>query len=60
MQAQSGDTVASIASSFGLYAPDFQTLNSDLITSPLSVGTFLRLPPWDETVCPDPGSDGER
>ena len=59
MQVQSGDTVASIAASFGLYSPDFQTLNADLIATPLSVGTFLRLPPWNTSVCPDPGSNCE-
>ena len=57
-QVQQGDTEASIAASFGLYTPDFVSLNSDLYngTGPLSVGTYLRLPPWNETICPDPGS----
>eukprot|EP00887_Chlorella_sp_A99_P006876 scaffold2.g6876.t1 len=58
-QVQTGDTLASIASSFGLYTPDLATLNSDIYsgTGPLAVGTYLRLPPWNDATCADPGSD---
>ncbi|KAL4424132.1 hypothetical protein ABPG75_001433 [Micractinium tetrahymenae] len=57
-QIQSGDTMNSIASTFGIYAQDLQTLNADLINGVLQVGKFIRLPPWAPS-CPDPDSEAQ-
>jgi len=58
---QIGDTLQSIASTFGIYSQYLEELNKDTITpgQPLSAGTQLRLPPWDEKTCKDSGSPGQ-
>jgi len=53
---QQGDTLAGIASTFGIYTQDLQSVNTAVASGVLQVGTFVRLPPWAST-CPDPDSD---
>jgi LysM repeat protein len=51
---QLGDSISSIALSFGLAAQDIVTLNSELADSPmLTPGGTVKIPPWVDSCPPD-------
>lgn len=51
---QSGDSMATIGSVFGITQLDIENVNPGVEPSALAVGSFVKLPPWDSS-CPPPG-----
>jgi LysM repeat protein len=59
---QSGDTLFSIATSYGFFPEDFQAINPELAVNPnsLYIGQKLNIPECDDgTGTPSPSTDGE-
>lgn len=53
---QTGDTLDAIGGYFGIPRQDILAINPSVNPAALAPNSFVKLPPWDEAVCPEPGN----
>jgi hypothetical protein len=51
---QQGDSMATIGNVFGIPQLDIERVNPGVEPAALAVGSYVKLPPWDDS-CPAPG-----